>query len=497
MNVSFLSSTPSFSGLLYNLKKVDLGVAELVSTQNLEGLKHLGEVKNRDYIDYLKAWSERNSRVKNPQFHVAISVRGREKSAEELLEISKKWLHQMGYKDVPALFFFHRDTDNNHIHIISSRVGNDGKKIKDSNEIRRGLSLIRELNGVDLRAKAKEVFLNIEGYKIATKAQYAALWTQLGYRVKAGKDGFSVYKEGQRVLLVGGSTLSRMIDPDVLDAGRASEIRGLIAQYSRELNREDLGRVLKDKHGLELVFYGKKDAPYGYSIIDRSHKKVYKGGDILPIKELLSKGRVFSDNEQLERVNLYAKYMLENTKLTSKELQSKVKSWGLYIRQGEVFLKKTSLGFLDEGVLERLRYNDRLEKASRFSVDSFGALEALAKFFRIRYEDIELVGRERDQAPRNLSEMLSDAKASGDLFGYLREQGVTYVSHEGHRYLLDLERGDIEEIESDLKEGYESKSGYAPSLMARGASIPDINVFEEQEAASSVNNEIKKRRRKQ
>lgn len=327
MNVSFLSSTGTFGGLQYNAKKVEMNTADLIYTQNFDGLKHLSEVSMRDYLDYFKAWSERNSRVKNAQFHVAISVKGKEKSAEEILKISKEWLSEMGYKDVPALFFFHRDTDNNHIHIISSRVDKDGKKIRDNNEIRRGLSLIRKLNGVDLSAKAREDFMKLQGYLISDKSQLSSLWGSLGYRVKMNGEQISIHKEGHLVLRMGVDSLEHQINKDILTQERASEIRGLMAEYRRKVSIEDLKVLLKDKHGLELYFQGKKDNPYGYAIIDHQMSRVYKGSDVLPIKELLSKQRIFSDKEQVERVNNFAQLYLEKNRATSKEFAQIVRQW--------------------------------------------------------------------------------------------------------------------------------------------------------------------------
>lgn len=52
-------------------------------------------------------------------------------------------------------------------------------------------------------------------------------------------------------------------------------------------DREDLQKELKSKFGIDLVFFGKKDAPYGYLIVDHANKTVIHGARVLAMDELL------------------------------------------------------------------------------------------------------------------------------------------------------------------------------------------------------------------
>lgn len=494
MNVSFLSSTGTFSGLMYNIKKVDMNTADLMLAQNFDGLKHLGQVQMKDYLEYLRDWSDKNSRVKNSQFHVAISVRGREKTAEELLYISKRWMEKMGYKDVPTMYFFHRDTDNNHIHIVASRVNKDGKKINDSNEVRRGLRLIREVNGVDLSVKAKADFYRLEAYKVATRAQYVSLWTSQGYRAKMRDDILHLYKEGQKVLELGLPTIEKHIEKSVLGAERASDIRELFSRYKTGLSMDDFRTLLKEKHGIELVMYGRKDAPYGYAIVDHHKQSVYKGGDVLPLKSLLEGKRILSDKEQVERVNLFARYMLEEGRMTSQELSRITKTWGLSVYKGDISYRRAEIGRLSDDILNRLQYNDRLDKASRLAPGSIEALMAVARYYNIEPSDI--IRKSEDVvSDRDLKSIYQDALNTDDFWDTMRQEEVALSSYGGKTYLMDLKYGAVEEIEIKARD-YEYNHRVIQDLVEGNDidSMLGLDTYDDIES-SSTDNRLKKRRR--
>lgn len=502
MNISFLSSTGTFSGLSYNFSKIEKNLGDLLATSNFDGLSHLGEISKSDYLDYLKAWSEKNNRVKNTQLHVAISVRGQEKTAEELLKISKEWLDGMGYSGVPSMFFFHRDTNNNHIHIISSRVDAEGRKISDSNEIRRGLSLLRKLNGVDLSNKAKADLLKVENYQISAQSQYSVLWNSLGYRSKYVNNTLTLYKEGLKVMTIPKESILGQVKNQPLDDNRAAHIREIFSRNKGVFSIDDFNRVLKEKHNLELMFSGKKENPTGYSIIDHAERRVYKGSDIYPLKNLLSDARIFSDAEQVERVNLYARHMLDHGKLTTKELVDVARSWGLNFYRGEISYRRSVIGLVDSDIQERLYYNDRLEKASQIEVSSMLELEAVAKYYDVLTYDIsprevadgEIIER------RDLKAIYEQSLEEGDLWSGLREEKVGYISYQGARYLIDLKEGYIEELEGlQLEQARTVKRGEDMDLdFIDGENISSmlgLDVYDKVET-SSVDNSLKKRKRR-
>lgn len=458
MNVTFLSSTSTFNGLLYNYKKLEIGTDGLLHTQNFEGLLHLEHPTKEDYLSYLKAWSERNSRVKNPQFHVAISVRGREKTAEELLVVAREWMDKMGYKDTPALYFFHSDTDNNHIHIVSSRVGLDRKKINSSNEIRRGVALLQEMDRVALAKQAERDRLDALGYLVSTRAQLASILSRMGYRVKVENEGLAMYKGKERLQLIEKVLLDTHLQKKVaLNAFRSEQIRNTIAGYSQAgLSVESMKSLLKEKLNIDLVFYGKKDAPYGWAIIDHEWKSVYKGNEILPLKELLAESqKVLSDSDRLrtvtEQVNLA---LASNPRMTSSDLRAIAKAYGVYQKKGELMYNKIPIGKLPDDMQERLSYNDRLDKARRISPNRLGEVYAMARFFKIDKEDLlssvveTRMEEDSGKSSQEMEDLYKEYSRSEDPRGFLQENHLVLLRSGNEIYLMDLDKERIEMVDS-------------------------------------------------
>ena len=159
MIATILPSTPTFHAVVYNEKKVPEGVATLLEIKNFGSIDTLGYESPKELQEYLIKYSEANSRVKNPQFHLAISCKGDEWTHEELREFAHKYLDEMGYGNIqqPMLIYAHYDTDNNHIHIVTSRVAPDGKKICDSKERIRSQKVLEKLLNENIKNKAEKL----------------------------------------------------------------------------------------------------------------------------------------------------------------------------------------------------------------------------------------------------------------------------------------------------------------------------------------------------
>ena len=154
-----------FGALSYSLNKEDLGKGELMKIANFP--IHLNEY-SKDYelrnhlIMNSKLNRNRSSKpIKNPQLHVVISSDGYKNTKEELTNVADKWLKEMGYDKQPYVIVNHSDSENNHVHIITSRVDvNSGKKINDSNERYKSIDALNRILGRTITIKEQQKILN-------------------------------------------------------------------------------------------------------------------------------------------------------------------------------------------------------------------------------------------------------------------------------------------------------------------------------------------------
>ena len=107
MTVKILSSTSTFNGVSYNTNKTQSAKGELMTFKNFGYLQTAQKVSPDEMKTFLKVHSDRNSRVKQQQFHAMISCKGREYDKKELTKIAENWLQKMGYADNPYMFVFH------------------------------------------------------------------------------------------------------------------------------------------------------------------------------------------------------------------------------------------------------------------------------------------------------------------------------------------------------------------------------------------------------
>ena len=184
MIITILPSSANFHAIAYNEMKVEKGQATLFEVQNIDGLRP--ETYTADKLQwYFHQYSARNTYIKKPQFHVAVSCKGAEYSHQQLLDIAHRYLKEMGYAEdgQPLLVYAHHDTDNNHIHIVTSRVAPDGHKIYHHHEKRRSraltLKIMKEYTGQKLEPEVNDIAKDALSYRYTSKAQFCAIMESL------------------------------------------------------------------------------------------------------------------------------------------------------------------------------------------------------------------------------------------------------------------------------------------------------------------------------
>ncbi len=505
MEVSFLSSSSSFGGVAYNLSKVANNSGEILEVANFQGLDYLINPTIEDYIDYLKAWSDRSTRIKNSQFHVAISCKGHERTKVELLAAAKEWLKEMGYEGNPALFIFHHDTDNNHIHIITSRVNKSGKKVNDSNERWRGRAILKRIEGerLSLEEEVKKAISDAFSYRYENMKQFEMILESKGYKVEERDDFFQVMRYGKVLAVVKGDDIIAGISEKKKDKdSRVKQLKAILYKYKVKMSINELKELMRKSFGVELMFFGKLNSPYGYAIIDHKEKCVHKGGDIMPMKELLGE-RKKENIDHKERAETFVAIILESNKLSNKEVNSMLKKYGYSLRSGVLYHYSNELGQLSNEYAEQIRYNDRLAKTKQIHTDDPKLMQVLANHYKLKIEDLidNPMRGEGGSVERTLQNLYDTAYRSGDLYYYLKMNKAFIIEQEGRKYMVSQELGSIAEIDTSNPD--------RTLLVTKGSMVEraetafrgdevglmDILGYDSGEGVSSANNELKKKRR--
>jgi hypothetical protein len=338
--ISNSNDSSGFPSIKYSLKKEDLSRGELLEIRNFPTSynKSCKDYELRNYLELTTKGLRHNSKkqIKNPEFHAVISGKGNV-NKEELNNVSVKWLEKMGYSKQPSIIVFHNDSNNNHVHIITSRVDIEtGKKINNDNERYKSLDALESILGKEIRRDKKKK--NILSYDFETKGQLISTLDQYkipynedekgNISVKYSKDQFDFNKE-----------YFQTNSKKKIDFARKKQLRAIFYKYKEQSNLkafkiQESRRATYDsqfisginkKFGLELVFHSKDDKdPFGYSIIDHKENKVYKGSDIMKMKEIVN----FSSNKITRK---------EFEKLKDMKAQSKLSA--------EIYLKKNNQEF--------------------------------------------------------------------------------------------------------------------------------------------------------
>ena len=360
MIATILPSSTTFHAVDYNERKVSEGVAELLEMKNFGSIGKIDPYTPDELKQYLIDYTQRNEYIKKPQFHLAISCRGDEYTQEQLLDIAHQYLKEMGYGEEgqPVLIYSHHDTDNNHLHIVTSRIAPDGHKIDHNQERIRSQEVINHIMGENQEQRASDAVKKAFDYRFSTVNQFKAILESSGYECYEKDDSLCIKRDGHVIDTLPMATVQSHLQSFEPDEKRRRQLRAILKKYrDMTADKDELRALMKEKFGIDLVFHGSKDKPYGYTIIDHQTKTVFKGGNVWKLSELL---QFQSKEERLHRMDEFIDAMLEdNPDLTTRELNRMLRrQFGTHISKGRIAYGDEFLDLQDYQV-ETLRANDR------------------------------------------------------------------------------------------------------------------------------------------
>jgi hypothetical protein len=276
----------------------------LAQTLDAQGLK-----------DYLVCWGLTNTRVKQQQFHVAVTCKGKECTAQQLEQAAHLYMDKMGYSANPYLVYFHQDTGNNHVHIVSTRIGPDGKKINSDLEHQRSVKIINTI-GEQITGKRNITFdkavAEARAFRFTTPAQFNMLMERSGFDMQKTGTDYTYHRNGCLQGVIGHQDVqASLTEKNTIKADnqkRMAQIKAVMFKYAckhdpvprlvhtaaaggrpegRLHYTSKLSEHLKQTFGIEFIFHASGEKPvYGYTLIDNVSKTVFKGSDIASLKEL-------------------------------------------------------------------------------------------------------------------------------------------------------------------------------------------------------------------
>ena len=330
------SASSNFHGVQYNDKKVEKGTGELMLMKNFPSF--INENSSQEGVrNYLKSISK-NEKVKKPQFHAVISTKFQQHNKEELAKVAEDFMQEMGYGNQPFIVVFHNDTENNHVHIVSTRVDKStGKKLNDSYEKLKAQKSLIEIKERIYGKNNEDIINKLLSYNISSLKQLEILMEKNGFKLvnnKNDENALDILKNGVREKTINGNQLN-FSNPK--NDNRAKQIKAILNKYKEvysnkvfkvedrrylekmlpeEKQKEnwkpkiefesELQKKLRDVFGIDVIFHHKDELhPFGYTLIDHKTETIYKGSEILKMNNLFEFTSEVMDKKLFESLKDY------------------------------------------------------------------------------------------------------------------------------------------------------------------------------------------------
>jgi len=118
--------------LNYNEQKIKKGKAELLNAANF-----LKDAEQLNFYDKLKRFTDLislNERAKTNTLHISLNFHNSDMlSKEKITEIADEYMYRIGFGEQPYLVYQHHDSGHPHIHIVTTNIQANGRRIDTFN----------------------------------------------------------------------------------------------------------------------------------------------------------------------------------------------------------------------------------------------------------------------------------------------------------------------------------------------------------------------------
>ncbi len=201
-----------FGALAYNGEKVNEGVGRLLLSNKIYD-DGTGKVDMEQTMQEFERYLPRTMRTEKPIIHISLNPHPDDKLSDtELTDIATEYMERLGYGDQPYIVFKHEDLQREHLHIVSLRVGADGKRLNNAYINRRSKRITddlekkygllpsskmgnRQLAGVkrvdisqgNIKEQIASVLHHAQSYRYQTMGEYRALLSLYGVTVEEAR----------------------------------------------------------------------------------------------------------------------------------------------------------------------------------------------------------------------------------------------------------------------------------------------------------------------
>ncbi len=134
-----------YGALAYNQSKIDNGVGKVILSNKMYG----GLDEDLTVQSCLRSFALEmplRFRTEKPIVHISLNPHPDDiLTDEQLRDIAQEYMEKMGYGEQPYVVYKHDDIERSHIHIVTTNVDSEGKKIDSDNNFYRSKSITREL----------------------------------------------------------------------------------------------------------------------------------------------------------------------------------------------------------------------------------------------------------------------------------------------------------------------------------------------------------------
>ena len=133
-----------FGAIKYNADKVNEGKGQLLDTNKIFN-DGTGKVDIAQALHDFERHMPMQMRTEKPVIHVSLNPHPDDRLTDkELTEMAHEYMQRMGYGDQPYLIVKHEDIDRHHLHIVSVRVDEQGKRINSDFTHKRSLAITQD-----------------------------------------------------------------------------------------------------------------------------------------------------------------------------------------------------------------------------------------------------------------------------------------------------------------------------------------------------------------